>query len=320
MIRRVILLVIFGLLFTSSAANANQWPEEYRDREILVGEIKTYTKDNLGFTPTGSFVEYAKGGSSYTNCFRAPIFAVVDRDSSGAVDYRTDGECRPAAVDVWDAYSRVIYAYANPGSDTAMNPTLVETELERFVESILHEEFHDQTWGFKGDSSVLEGTATIVGLAGASVFICNRLGDSSKECDKAHSVFISAINMASRIKTLADELRRLYDDVDNGVVTREDGLLMKAEIFTSFTNAWRVERSKYGLTREWPGIYTNAGLSDYLPYNEYLPLLYELYLAFDENIGTMSKYLIALSRGDKDGNEVISGIEAKIAELVNEGL
>ena len=300
---------ILSALFISPCQPSTPIAEEQRLQ--LIDEIKAFER-GLGFAETDNFRTYRPELGAYDYLFFT---------SSTRLPYSLDDPALVSAVGTRDSvyidtrkYDAYFYSIPSvAGEGTPLTRSLMQAPLDRFIQVIFHEDWHEQVDLPMG---LEEPSAEIIGYAAAIRFTGNRFGQDSPVYQTLQKHFANKLRESEVYREYYGELEALYAQYHAGKLSELDTLIRKARLLEAMGSE---------LYRIWggrPDQLNNAFIAFQMTYLRYLPLMNEVLAATDYDLTQTIKLFSAMPEQGAacDSMERVKSIEASVVAHLSSNL
>jgi hypothetical protein len=254
-----------------------------------IGELKAFA-EALGGEPTENFRAYSPRLVSDNRCYFTGKLQLPEFYSTLRL-VREDEERCSSRSNEFDVFFYPVQAVAS-GAET-ITVALSEAPLERQLVVVPHEDFHNQSEARRAPTEVAESAATLVGFLTASVFARETYGaDSATSRMLAQDVDLF-LRKAFIVNAYYDKVRDLYTSFRSGVLTREQALARKSELFAELQRTCSAIAPEPVSFNKCPAAMNNAGLAFDRTYTRHYPLMHDLYTSLG---GDTSALVLELKR------------------------
>ena len=274
-------------------------------REVI-GELQEF-EQALGGQATENFRHYSDRQTADNRCYFTGRLQLPEYYSTLRMVREDEAHCAARAGD-YDVFFYPVQAVAS-GEET-ITVSLAEAPTERVLVVVPHEDFHNQPEAHKAPTEVAEAAATLVGFLTASAFAKEKFGADSttfRLLDRDAELFL---RKSAVVNLYYDKVSALYDSFRAGVLTEEQTLATKAELFAELQSICREISPDPVSFNKCPSAMNNAGLAFDRTYTKNYPLIHDLY----KLLGSDTARLVAALRRLLT-NWPIS--EASAADLMN---
>lgn len=305
----LIAVFILSALFISSCQPNTPIAEEQRLQ--LIDEIKAFEKEH-GFLETENFKTYRPELGAYDYLFFT---------SSTQLPYSLDDPALVAAVGTRDSvyidsqkYDAYFYSIPSvAGEGTPLTRSLMQAPLDRFIQVIFHEDWHEQVDLPMG---LEEPSAEIIGYTAAMLFTRDRFGQDSSVYQTLQKHFANKLRESEVYREYYGELEALYAQYHEGKLSELDTLIRKARLLEAMGSE---------LYRIWggrPDQLNNAFIAFQMTYLRHLPLMHEVFAATDSDLTKTIRLFLAMpEQGTGYASlEQVKGIEASVVAYLSRNL
>ncbi len=305
----LITLVLVSTLIIPSCQPGTPVGQEQRLQ--LIEEIKEFEKE-LGFAETENFKTYSPETEAYHYLFFTP---------STQLPYSLDDPALVAAIGTRDSvsldyqkYDAFFYSIPSvAGEGTPVTESLMQAPLDRFMQIIFHEDWHEQVDLPLG---LEEPSAEIIGYTAAMLFCRKKYGQDSQVYRTLEKQLDNKLRESQVYGEYYDKLNALYAQYHEGKFSELDTLIRKARLLESMGNE---------LHRIWggrPDQLNNAFIAFQMTYLRHLPLMHGVLEAADSDlIKTIQLFLAMPEQGTASGSlEQVKGIEASVVDYLSSKL
>ncbi len=305
----LIALVLASALLIPSCQPSTPVDEEQKLQ--LIEEIKAFEK-RLGFAETENFRTYSPEIGAYHYLFFTP---------STVLPYSLDDPALVAAIGTRDSVSLDYqkydaYFYSIPsvaGEGTPVTGSLLQAPLDRFIQIIFHEDWHEQ---IDLPLGLEEPSAEIIGYAAAILFTREKYGQDAPVYKTLIKHLDNKLRESEVYRKYYDELSALYVQYHEGKLSELDTVIRKARLLESMGKE---------LHRIWggrPDQLNNAFIAFQMTYLRHLPVMHEVLETTDSDlIKTIQLFLAMPEQGTaRDSLEQVKGIEARVTDYLSSKL
>jgi hypothetical protein len=260
-------------------------PPQPRESSSLetIAELKTF-EETLGGDVTENFLRMSDRPAADERCYFTGALQ-LPQFYSGLRMVREDEEhCKARAEDA-DVFFYRIEAVAS-GTET-VTASLAQAPVERVLMVVPHEDFHNQADILKAPAEVVESAATLVGFLTASAFAREKFGEASpsfRELDRDADLFLQKSLI---VNLYYDTVSELYRSFRAGLLTQEQTLKAKAELFAELLQSCTAISPDPVSFNKCPSAMNNAGLAFDRTYTRNYPVMHDLYTHLGRDAATL---------------------------------
>ena len=239
----------------------------------VIAEIKDFAVA-LGGHPTGNFLRHSDRRTADTRCYFTGKLQLPEFYNALRMVREDEDRCAARSGE-YDVFFYPVEAVAS-GTE-AITVSLAEAPAERVLVVVPHEDFHNQREAWRAPTEVAEAAATLVGFLTASGFANERFGAESMTARTLARDADLFLRKSLIVNQHYEKVSSLYNDFRSGVLTPEQALARKAELFAD------LQRSCAGIApdpvsfNKCPAAMNNAGLAFDRTYTRHYPKMHELY-------------------------------------------
>ena len=311
MIRKFSVILVFVLVIVlASTACAGAGIEADADslaqRQDLIAKIKEYEK-GIGFRATKTFQKYSGKQDAYYLCYYTGIFELPDSyEGLKFKDGNKDG------CDIDEQKYDVLFhaAEAIAGEKTPITPSLLRNSTERFIMTVIHEDFHEQVGENLPTGAMNESFSTFIGLAAASQFARDEFGETSQayvDLSDDTKNFLQAARIANGYHK---KLNVIFKSHHDGTITARHAATKKAKVFLQLQKECSALPAPNTVWR-CPG-FNNAHLAFSVTYSRHYPLAYELYMAKGQDLAATMQAILEVSQKRLSEEEAVDYLQSII--------
>jgi hypothetical protein len=306
--------VLLALVLASALLIPSCRPSAPADREQrleLIAEIKAFEK-SLGFAETENFKTYSPEIDAYHYLFYT---------SSTHLPYSLDDPALISAIGTRDSVSLDYqkydaYFYAIPsvaGEGTPVTDSLIREPLDRFIQIIFHEDWHEQ---IDLPLGLEEPSAEIIGYAAAMLFAGEKYGRDATVYKTLQNNLDSRLRESTVYGEYYDKLSALYAQYQEGKLSEMDTLTGKTQLLESMGDAL------YGIWGGRPEQLNNAFIAFQMTYLRHLPLMHQVLVAADYDLSKTVQLFLAMPEQGTAYNSLaqVKSIEASVIAYLSSKL
>ena len=239
----------------------------------VIAEVKDFAVE-LGGHATENFLRHSDHQTSDNRCYFTGKLQLPEYYSALHM-VREDGERCAARSGEHDVFFYPVQAVAS--GEEAITVSLAEAPTERLLVVVPHEDFHNQREARTAPTEVAEAAATLVGFLTASEFAKDRFGAESATARMLAGDADLFLRKSVLVNQYYDKVRDVYRNLDAGVLTRQNALEQKAELFTELQRSCAAIAPDPVSFNKCPTVLNNAGLAFDRTYTRHYPILHDLY-------------------------------------------
>ncbi len=239
----------------------------------VIAEVKDFAVE-LGGHATDNFLRHSGNQTSDNRCYFTGKLQLPEYYSALHM-VREDGERCAARSGEHDVFFYPVQAVAS--GEEAITVSLAEAPTERLLVVVPHEDFHNQREARSAPTEVAEAAATLVGFLTASEFARGRFGVESATARMLARDADLFLRKSFLINEYYDKVRDLYGNLEAGVLTRQNALGQKAELFAELQRSCVAIAPDPVSFNKCPTVLNNAGLAFDRTYTRHYPMLHDLY-------------------------------------------
>jgi hypothetical protein len=247
-------------------------------RQDLIRALKHLEK-TLGFRRTKSFSRSSDRSVASYRCYYTGKLELPESYAGLHLKQAAKDGCT-LDPEKYDTFFYPIEAVANGKSP--VTTSLARDSTERFLAVVAHEDFHASTG--KLPATLTEPAATLVGLLTASELAREKFGANSevyRNLAIEPELFLRKAELVARYHA---RLSKLYAAVRSGEVSQEDALAQKQGLFAEIQRECKAITPNPKSFNKCLSANNNAGLAFDMTYAKHYPLIYELYLAYGQDL------------------------------------
>jgi hypothetical protein len=289
---RATALLIAGAAFLP-LAKAGPPPRPF-PRQDLIRALKHLEK-TLGFRQTKSFSHSSDRSVASYRCYYTGKLELPESYAGLQLKQGAKYGCT-LDPEKYDVFFYPIEAVANGKSP--VTTSLARDSTERFLAVVAHEDFHASTG--KLPATIAEPASTLMGLLTASELAREKFGANSevyRNLSIEPELFLRKAELVVRYHA---RLSKLYAAVRSGEVSEADALAQKERLFAEIQGECKAITPDPKSFNKCLSVNNNAGLAFDMTYAKHYPLIYQLYLAYGQNLkATVSAAKKALAAGSE---------------------
>jgi hypothetical protein len=269
--------LIIAIAAFLALAKAGPPPGPY-PRQDLIRALKHLEK-RLGYRPTKSFSHFSDKSVASYRCYYTGKLELPESYAGLQLQQGTKDGC---ALDPekYDIFFYPIEAVASGKSP--LTASLERDSTERFLAVVAHEDFHATTT--KLPATIAEPACTLVGLLTASELTQEKFGPNSefyRNLSKEPEIFLRKAELVTRYHA---RLSKLYAAVRSREVSQADALAQKERLFGEIQGECTAITPDPKSFNKCLAVNNNAGLAFDMTYAKHYPVIYELYLAYGQDL------------------------------------
>jgi hypothetical protein len=274
-LRAAALIITIAALLAPAEAGPPSGPFPRQD---LIRALKQLEK-TLGFRRTKSFSHSSDKSVASYRCYYTGKLELPESYLGLQLKQGTKDGC---ALDPekYDVFFYPMEAVGNGKSP--VTASLAADSMERFLTVVAHEDFHASAG--KLPATITEPASTLAGLLTASELAREKLGANSeiyRNLSKEPELFL---RKAERVARYHAKLSKLYAAVRSGEVSPADALAQKKTLFGEIQGECKAITPAPKSFNKCLSANNNAGLAFDMTYAKHYPLMYELYLAYGQDL------------------------------------
>jgi hypothetical protein len=275
MLRTAALLITIAALLAPAEAGV---PSGLFPRQEMVRALKQVEK-TLGFRRTKSFSRSSDKSVASYRCYYTGKIELPESYLGLQLKQGTKDGC---ALDPekYDVFFYPVEAVGNGKSP--VTTSLAGDSTERFLTVVAHEDFHASAG--KLPATITEPASTLVGILTASELAREKWGANSevyRNLSKEPDLFLRKAGLVARYHA---KLSKLYAAVRSGEVSRTDALAQKEALFAEIQGECKAITPDPKSFNKCLSANNNAGLAFDMTYAKHYRLMYELDLAFGQDL------------------------------------
>ncbi|MBI4459860.1 MAG: aminopeptidase, partial [Acidobacteria bacterium] len=192
-----------------------------------------------------------------------------------------------------------------------VTPALAQAPLERVLVVVPHEDFHNQQETQAAQPEIAEAAATLIGFVTASEFSKQKYGSSSQSFQSLSREAGLFLRKAEIVNSFHHQLREVYASARAGAISEQEALARKGELFAQLQRECSTLAPEPASFNKCPAVMNNAGLAFDMTYTRYYPLLFEAYVAQNQDAkGTLRAVKQLLASGPQSETDLRKALGA----------
>lgn len=261
--------------FASTAVLAIAFVAGAQQREEVIRQIKDFER-TLQFEETGNFKRQKESKEAYFRCYYTGKFELPSSYDDLKLRYGDQNGC-PINEEKYDVFFYRIEAVAS--GNAPVTSSLESASLERLLVVVPHEDFHVDKQIQSLPAAFAEAASTLIGFLTANEFA--RANMPAADVSGEAELFLQKAELTN---AYYGALKRLYDSVRAGSISKRDALARKKKLFQEMQNKCEAIHPDPKSFNKCLSANNNAGLAFEMTYTKYYPLMHELYEATGQDL------------------------------------